>query len=135
MSVDFSGIWHNQHNSEMKLTVANNGMVTGKYQTGVGSPKPSEEFDLIGFVSGDQIAYVVNFGKYGSLTAWVGQHTLVAGAEKVRTLWQLTENIPDADEPAKLWSSVCSGCDTFSRGPSKGAECEKKRAPSHPLKK
>ena len=48
------------------------GKVTGKYRTGVGAPGPTEEFDLVGFASSDQIAFTVNFGKYGSLASWVG---------------------------------------------------------------
>src|SRR5205814_2367998 len=81
-SVNFDGTWKNELTSDMTIKVTA-GRVTGKYRTGVGSPSPTEEFDLVGFASGDQISFTVNFGKYGSLTSWVGQHTIEGGAEVI----------------------------------------------------
>lgn len=114
-SVDFSGKWRNDLRSEMDLKVDPAGSVTGKYRTGVGNPTPSEEFDLVGFASGDLLTFTVNFGEYGSLTSWAGQHTVVSGAEQVKTMWILARNVEDAEEPAKLWGAVLTGSDTFRR--------------------
>jgi len=47
-------------------------------------PKPTEEFDLVGFASEHLLAFTVNFGEYGSLTAWVGLHTIVGKSESTR---------------------------------------------------
>lgn len=136
-AVNFGGKWHNQHNSEMDLTVAPGGQITGKYRTGVGAPTPAEEFDLVGFVSGDLISFTVNFGKYGSLTSWAGQHTLnpTSNREEIGTQWYLAKNVSDPDEPAKLWGTILSGCDTFLRGshPAAGGG-ESRLVPSHPIK-
>jgi hypothetical protein len=113
--VDFSGKWRNQLRSEMELTVKGN-KVTGKYRTGVGLPTPAEEFDLTGFCSGDLLAFVVNFGKFGSLTAWAGQHTIDdVGQGQIRTMWHLAKNVKDEDEPSELWAAVLSGADVFFR--------------------
>lgn len=53
--VNFEGKWRNQHNSEMELTVVNEGTITRHYGTGVGAPKQAEQFPLVGFVAGDLI--------------------------------------------------------------------------------
>jgi len=99
----------------MELSVSENS-ITGIYKTNVGTPQPTEEFSLVGFVTGDLITFTVNFGKYGSLTAWAGQHTEPTPGEFViKALWHLAKNIPDADEPDDLWSAVLAGANNFRR--------------------
>jgi hypothetical protein len=44
--------------------------VTGKYETGRAGE--IETFDIVGAVNGDLISFTVNWGIYGSITAWVG---------------------------------------------------------------
>ena len=133
MDLDFSGKWHNQHGSEMTLTITADGKVTGRFQTGVDSPSSSEEFPLVGFVCGDLIAFSVNFGKYQSVTAWTGQHTIEDGVEAIESMWHLAVNIEDRAENAWLWSGIRSGADTFRRGPHSTGARRSKLAPSHPL--
>ena len=115
-SANFNGRWINDLGSTMVLSVSNTGTVTGKYKTAVGSPTANEEFDVVGFASGDLITFSANFGRYGSLTSWAGQLTEDAnGSAVLRTLWLLTENVPDAEEPAKLWGSILAGANNFTR--------------------
>ena len=114
-AVDFAGRWKNQHGSEMQLRVGPGGRLIGTYHTAVGAPSPKQEFELTGFTCGDLVAFTVNFGRFGSLTAWTGQHTLADGAERIQTLWHLAKNIPAADEPRALWAGVLAGADTFER--------------------
>jgi hypothetical protein len=116
-TVDFNGKWRNELHSEMNLTVDAQGNVTGKYKTGVGTPAPSEEFDLVGFASGDLLSFTVNFGTYGSLTSWSGQHTNERGTDVIKTMWLLTRNVKDSDEPANLWGAVLTGYDNFMLSP------------------
>jgi hypothetical protein len=114
-SVDFEGIWINSLGSEMELAV-NGNTIAGVYRTNVGAPAPTEEFALVGFATNDLITFTVNFGKFGSLTAWAGQHTeIAAGQFEIKTLWYLTKNVADANEPAELWSSILAGANTFTR--------------------
>ncbi len=114
-SVDFEGNWENGLGSQMELSV-NGNAVSGVYRTNVGAPTPTEEFDLVGLVTGDLITFTVNFGKYGSLTAWAGQHTEKGVGEfEIKTLWHLAKNIPDAEEPSDLWSGILAGANSFSR--------------------
>jgi hypothetical protein len=112
-SVDFNGTWKNQLGSEMKIEVLPTGQINGKYKTAVGDPSNLEEFDLTGTVTGDLISFIVNFGKYGSLTAWTGQHTIDNSKEKIVTLWHLAKNFQDSEEPQKLWSGLWTGADNF----------------------
>ncbi len=133
MDVDFSGEWHNQHGSEMRLKVLPDGKVSGTFHTGVGSPRPSEEFPLVGFVCGDLITFCVNFGKYESAAAWTGQHTLEDGVETIESMWHLAINIEDRAEKDWLWSGIRAGADTFHRGPNRARARRPRSAPSHPL--
>jgi Avidin family len=114
-NVDFEGVWENRLGSQMELSVAGN-TVSGTYRTNVGAPAPTEEFDLTGFVTGDLITFTVNFGKFGSLTAWAGQHTQPRPGEfEIKTLWHLARNIEDAKEPSDLWSGIWAGANTYVR--------------------
>lgn len=113
---NFNGRWTNELGSTMQLTVLNVGSVTGKYKTAVGSPTANEEFELVGFASGDLLTFTVNFGRYGSLTSWAGQLTEDAnGSAIIKTMWLLTENVPDAQEPTKMWGSILAGANNFTR--------------------
>lgn len=134
-SVDFDGDWYNQHGSKMELHVRPDGQVAGRYATAVGAPGPQEWFALVGFASEDQIAFAVNFGQYGSLTAWVGQQTEDdQGNANIVTFWHLTKNIKDNDEPGKLWSTVLTGSDIFKRErPTPEMVRRRTARPSHPV--
>ena len=114
-TVNFEGIWVNELGSTMRLTVSADGHVRGIYKTAVGSPTATEEFELVGFASGDLISFTVDFGRYGSLTSWVGQHTDQGQGAVIKTIWLLAQNVPDPEEPAKLWGSVLTGYNNFTR--------------------
>ena len=114
-AINFNGTWRNELHSEMNLQVDARGTVTGTYKTGVGTPTPSEEFDLVGFASGDLVSFTVNFGAYASLTSWSGQHTKENGTDVIKTMWLLARNVNDPDEPKNLWGAVLTGYDIFQR--------------------
>ncbi len=113
---NFQGKWRNRLDSEMELAVDMSGELTGTYRTGVGKPSPTEEFDLKGFVSGDLLVFCVNFGRYGSLTSWAGQHIRDDnGNEVIYTLWHLARNVRDEDEPDELWAGIIAGANEYRR--------------------
>ncbi len=112
--VDFSGRWINELGSEMTLTI-DKGVVQGKYRTGVGEAPEEEAFDLCGFATDDLIVFCVNFGSYGSLTAWAGQHAVEDGQEQIMTLWHMARNAVDGHDIKHLWSTMLTGADTFKR--------------------
>jgi hypothetical protein len=115
-TIDFVGTWKNELKSEMDLEV-NGNTVTGQYRTAVGAPGEYEEFDITGVINGDLISFIVSWGNYGSVTAWVGQHTVdeTGGNELIETQWQLVKNIAEATEPKALWGDVITGSDVFTR--------------------
>ncbi len=111
--VDFSGVWRNQLGSEMELHHSGES-IKGKYRTAVGKPSPHEEFELQGFGVGDLIVFVVNFGDYGSVTSWSGQHSLDSdGNHHIQTLWHLARPMSDEKEPTELWSAILAGSSLF----------------------
>ncbi len=110
----FEGQWVNDRDSAVMFTVTD-GLLSGHYQTALGQPDKSKKFPLTGFVEGDQITFTVNFKGYGSLTSWTGQLTEDETGEYIRTLWNLTRNVEDADEDAQLWQSITSGASDFRR--------------------
>jgi hypothetical protein len=110
---DFSGRWVNQLSSRMQLTV-NGAQVSGTYESAVSGGGGPIKGELVGFVNGDLIALVVNWPT-AAITAWVGQHVIENGSEAINTLWQMTTNIPDPQEPTGLWKSVLAGTDRFHR--------------------
>jgi hypothetical protein len=112
---DFAGRWKNQRGSWVELVVDDQGRLRGTFHTAVGVPLPEEGFPLCGFALGDLVAFSVSFGLHESVTAWAGQHTIVAGRERIETLWHLARNIADEDEPRALWSAVLAGSDVFER--------------------
>ena len=111
MADDFTGTWYNQLGSSMTIKVTN-GSVAGSYHTGVGAPKPADAFEVIGFVYDDLLSFMVRWKNatkdFGSMTAWVGQMTKDddGQTDRLDTLWHLVRNVPDDEEPKKLWGSV-----------------------------
>ncbi len=112
--VEFSGLWKNELGSEMQVTVKN-GEVRGSYSTAVGEAPEERTFDLCGFVKGDLIVFCVNFGEFGSLATWAGQHAVEGGREEILSLWHLARAPRDGHEPKDLWSTMLTGSNTFYR--------------------
>jgi hypothetical protein len=114
-NLNFDGTWVNELGSTMRLSVSEDGKIRDEYRTAVGSPTAGEVFELVGFATGDLISFTVNFGKYGTLTSWVGQHTNEGEGAIIKTMWLLAQNVPDLQEPSKLWGSVLTGYNNFTR--------------------
>ncbi|MDX7902465.1 avidin/streptavidin family protein [Acinetobacter baumannii] len=113
--INFLGEWVNELGSTLIIKSANNQQITGEYKTAKGAPTPTESFPLVGFISGDLISFTVNFGIYGSLTSWVGQHTIEKAKEVIKSTWVLAKNIKDEDEDKNIWGSVLTGSNSFTR--------------------
>ncbi|MEW8288604.1 MAG: avidin/streptavidin family protein [Candidatus Thiodiazotropha endolucinida] len=115
-TVNFDGTWENKLGSEMTISVSD-GAVTGTYRTAVGAPGDYEEFPITGFANGDLISFVVDWGEYGSITAWVGQQTADDGGgnERIETMWHLAKNIAEKSEKSSLWGSFLTGPNVFTR--------------------
>jgi len=113
MPVNFAGRWRNQYGSEMDLHVSGRNL-SGRYTSAVSSGGGPVTGDLSGFVNGDLISFVVNWPA-AAITAWVGQLVNADGYDIIQTLWNMTTNIPDANEPTGMWQSILAGADRFHR--------------------
>jgi hypothetical protein len=128
MRPDVSGTWHNEQGSEMVIEATAEGRLAGRFHSAVGFGT-DEEFALAGFATGNVVAFTVDFGKYGSLTSWVGH--LVDG--ELRTLWQMTLEMPHPKDPSGLWHSIWSGANTFVRGQAPREGRDRRHGPPVPL--
>lgn len=114
-TVDFSGKWKNQLNSEMDLVITGQ-KVTGRYKSLVSSGGSTVEGEITGYVDRDLIAIVVNWDTTASLTSWTGQMVDEGGTETIETLWHLVMDIAEGPaEGAAIWQSTFAGADTFAR--------------------
>ena len=111
----WSGRWQNESGSELEVLAVSDGQLRGRYRTDLGAPEETSWFPVTGSVNGDQLAFVVSWGEHASLTAWVGQRVGEGDDERLRTLWHLTRDVPDAEEQEDIWSSVINGFAVFRR--------------------
>jgi hypothetical protein len=126
-----SGIWHNQHGSELEISVAADGRLSGRFRSATGLPSVADESEVVGFVARDLVAFTVNFGNFDSLTAWTGHHVR-GDDERIETLWHMCVILPVPDRSEDLWKGVWTGADVYRRGAAKAAT-ERTHRPSHPL--
>lgn len=111
------GTWYNEHGSKMTLEVAADGQLTGVFESAVGLAAPGERFPVSGFATGDLVAFTVNFGKYLSLTTWVGYRAVEDDGEEVlRTSWQMAVS-PPATKIDERWKGTWTGSNLFRRHP------------------
>ncbi|MFC5475984.1 avidin/streptavidin family protein [Paraherbaspirillum soli] len=116
--MNISGVWYNELNSTM--TIEQNGNVlTGTYQTGVGTAQG--RYPLQGMInsSGDasqttawSVAWVNPSGNSHSTTAWCGQLQTNGNHQPVLiAMWLLTSET----SPSQDWASTQIGQDVFTR--------------------
>ena len=91
------GRWKNQMGSYMDLSVTGND-VTGTYTSSSSSGGGPVTGTLKGNVAGDLIAFIVAWPG-GSMTAWTGQLVDDEIAPRIKTLWHLVTDVPDAEGP------------------------------------
>jgi hypothetical protein len=108
--IDFSGTWINELGSKVSLVQAND-TLTGTYTSAVSSGGSSTVGDLLGYVDGNLIAFVVHWRDFQAISTWAGQLEPHAQKETIKTLWQMTKQVPDGDE----WASINAGSDIFTR--------------------
>lgn len=109
------GLWVNEAGSAVEIEVADDGSLSGQYRTELGQPDADSQFTLTGWAQGDVVAFSVSFTGFGSITSWSGQLAQDDEGAFIRTLWQHTRDIADADEAEDLWRSITAGAATFRR--------------------
>ena len=114
MSVDFTGTWKNQRDSTLELRVVG-GIVSGRFESGVGDDGQPLWVEVSGRVLEDVITFNAVYPRHQTVVAWVGQHTVESGVEKIKTHWIHTTNIPDDQEQEWMWFANRIGSDVFTR--------------------
>lgn len=121
--IDLNGSWHNGYGSDMNLEVDDSGVVRGKFRTAVGRAETktlwqNRWFDVIGFVNGDLLSFVVNFDSPGAMLVANGRlvrsETEGAPVHCIETISLNRFNLPDEDS----WKSVTTNACNYERGPS-----------------
>lgn len=115
MAVDLSGSWTNQNKSRLELQVTD-GVVSGRFESGVGDDGETLWEDISGRAHGDLITFNVVYEKYGTIVTWLGQHTDENGVGKLKCHWLHATNVPDEQEKKWMWYSNRIGFDEFRRG-------------------
>ncbi|MCA7001459.1 MULTISPECIES: avidin/streptavidin family protein [Dickeya] len=108
--VDFSGNWKNELGSTVILQ-QNNNTLSGTYVSAVSNSGTSTIGDLVGYVDGDLIAFVVHWRDFQAITSWVGQLAPGSSPDTIKTLWQMTSQV----NPGNEWASINAGADDFVR--------------------
>lgn len=126
-----SGIWHNQHNSQMHIEIDESGKITGYFLSGtISSQDAPTSYPLTGFTVGDVFSFCVAFSNHGTITTWIGQ-VLNKEEEAFEASWQM---VVDAHQNKdQSWKSTWSGQDRFVRGPRESENCPSPDDASHPL--
>jgi hypothetical protein len=109
-AVDFSGTWINELGSKAYLT-QNNNTLSGTYESTVSGGGGTTTGELLGYVNGDLIVFIVHWDSFQAITSWVGQLNPTASAFTLNMLWQMTQQVTPGDE----WASINAGADTFIR--------------------
>jgi hypothetical protein len=110
-TVDFTGKWKNELGSVAEMTQNAAGALSGTYTSQVSGGGGSTIGDLLGYVDGDLISFVVHWRDFQAITAWVGQLDPKMPVDTLKTLWQMTKQVASGEE----WASINAGSDTFVR--------------------
>jgi hypothetical protein len=113
---EFSGHWVNELASYMDLSISGNA-VSGTYTSIASGSGQQITGPVTGYVADDVIAFSVLWPSAApSITSWVGQMTVEAdGTVKLQTLWHLIVDVPDAQDPNSIWTTIHAGADIFHR--------------------
>jgi hypothetical protein len=115
MAVNFTGTWKNQNRSTLELKEVG-GIITGRFESGVGDDGQTVWIDVSGRTLDDVITFNAIYKKYGTVVSWVGQLTHESGTDILKAQWLHATNIPDNQERDWMWFSNRIGSDVFTRG-------------------
>lgn len=110
MKINLNGKWRNQYNSVMDLAVIEN-RVSGTFQSAIGQPRSEEKFEISGKINSNVIAFMVDFGKYGSIASWTGRFELDEDGPVIHTMWHLSQS--EGSDEEQLAKAILTGVGTF----------------------
>jgi len=114
MAIDFNGRWKNQLGSLLELRAAN-GVVEGRFESGVGDEGQTLYVDIKGQFLDDVITFSAVYPRYGTVITWAGQVINKSGVDEIRTQWLHVTNVQDNQEQDWMWFTNRIGADVFTR--------------------
>lgn len=123
-----TGVWHNQHGSEIDFVVLDDGRLTGSFTLHRADSRGSDQYPLAGFAKEDILTFCVDFGKHNSMTAWVGQFT--GPTNCFEAMWHMVADARGHRD--QCWRAVSTGSDTFVRGACPESLMISRKPASHP---
>lgn len=116
MAIDFNGKWNNQLDSELELRAAN-GVIEGRFESGVGDEGQKLYVDIKGQFLDDVITFSAVYPRYGTVITWAGQviTNKKSGVDEIRTQWLHVTNVQDKQEQDWMWFTNRIGADVFTR--------------------
>ncbi|MDH4276962.1 MAG: avidin/streptavidin family protein [Acidimicrobiia bacterium] len=111
-----AGRWRNRLGSTMVLEVDDHHRIHGTFHTGAEIGDPRAGYEIVGFAEGDDFAFCVDFGRWGSVASWTGHH--VTGedhGERLVTVWHLAQPVEDPHSEIDTWRAILTGGDEFQR--------------------
>jgi hypothetical protein len=110
-SVSLLGTWQNELGSVMTIEKVDGATFSGTYASSVSGGQGSVNGTLAGMVSGDAIAFTVNWAPtFSSVTGWNGLLLSDGSSVFIYSLWNLAST---PDQPENFWESILAGADLF----------------------
>ena len=111
-----AGRWRNRLGSTMDLDVDDQHRIRGTFHTGARIGDPKTGYEIVGFAEGDDFAFCVDFGRWGSVASWTGHHVTDDGdRERLVTVWHLAQPVDDPRSEIDTWRAILTGGDEFQR--------------------
>lgn len=112
---NFNGSWRNQRGSTLELVVDRHGIVTGRFESGVGDKGQMLWVDVTGRAQDNLVTFNALWPSFGTVVTWAGQHSVEDGCDRIAAHWIHVTNVDDAQEQAWMWYANRIGFDVFAR--------------------
>ena len=113
--INFNGVWRNELNSQMTISVDKNGLITGTYQPGIADGIADNTHPLVGFANNDLISFSVDFEYQHMICGWTGHFVQEQNTQYIKTQWNLVKNHERQEFSMEEWGSTHCGSNTFKR--------------------
>ncbi len=114
-ATNFNGVWRNELNSEMSITVDELGRISGEYCPNRGSASSDNIHRLVGFANGNLVSFTVDFGHQHMVCSWTGHSAVELNTDVIKTQWNLVKNNGSEEFSMETWGATHCGSNTFKR--------------------
>lgn len=112
---NFNGVWRNELNSEMTITVEESGRIFGEYRPGAADGVSDSSHPLVGFANGDLITFSVDFEHHKMVCSWTGHAVTEQNSDVIKTQWNLVKHLDGEEFSMETWGATHCGSNSFKR--------------------